>query len=305
MWTSNTTDLLDYAYSSHSEIPRILRDFAAQCIAAANQKAEYCYFGTGSLQAASPVDNLVQRINNVIGNLTTKSYTDPTTQSSYSMYALSAAVRQSLTSPKKFPTLAQYLMDAEYIIQSRTPDNSVNEYNILTNNTDVVIDNVEETNLTISSTTWNRFDPFTGDSNTFVWPAVVCLDQNLGTNNTVDWFVDKWYNQTHTNALVGYMSSAFSACLAWPNLTHYDVEKVYAADFPSKLKNKMLVIGVTDDPVTPYHSALNTYNTIGADNAEFLIHDGMGHCSLQNPNPCTTNAVKAYFLNGMSVSGGA
>jgi hypothetical protein len=61
------------------------------------------------------------------------------------------------------------------------------------------------------------------------------------------------------------------------------------------------VVGITDDPVTPYIDALAMYNMIGSDNANFMIHDAFGHCTLSNENSCTSNNLKRYFVNGISV----
>jgi hypothetical protein len=300
---------LDYGYSSHSNIPNILKDFASQCVQAAQMKAEYCYFGQNSLSVSDPASDLYQRINYVVGNLTAKSYTDPTNGSPYNLMALASVVRDSLVRTSQYPALAQYFMDAEYVIQKKNQQDKDNEYLTIINNNNGNNTDTETTtsdpsdatgNVTVTAS-YNRADPFYGDMNSFLWPAVVCLDQNLA-NNTLDWFVDKWHGQVLNNSLVGYMSKPLANCVAWPNLTDYDVERVHPEDFPKQLKNKMLVIGVTDDPVTPYHSALNTYNLIGANNSEFLVHDGMGHCTLANPNACTTAAIKAYFVNGMSTS---
>ena len=289
---------MDYAYASHSNIPNILVDFAAQCIEAAQQQPQYCYFGQGSLNASNPTNDLVQRMNYIVSNLTTKSYTDPSNGTPFNLMALTAVIRDALAVPKKFPTLAQYFMDAEYMIQSKALQNNDNEYQIITTTISNVTDGADVPGNSTITTAYNPFDPFYGASNSFVWPAVVCLDMNVG-NNTLDWFVDKWSTQVNKNALVGYMSKPFAACLGWPNLTNWDVERVHSVDFPKQLNNKMLVIGVTDDPVTPYHSALNTYGVIGANNSNFLVHKGFGHCSVSNRNNCTTAAITSYFVNGI------
>jgi TAP-like protein len=97
------------------------------------------------------------------------------------------------------------------------------------------------------------------------------------------------------------LSKSMASCLARPDLTAYDVERVDPLEFPKNLSNKMLVIGVTGDPVTPYHSVLNTYNLTGSGNANFLVHDAMGRCSTANPNNCTTAALNTYFTTSSAL----
>ena len=57
-------------------------------------------------------------------------------------------------------------------------------------------------------------------------------------------------------------------------------------------------MSVTQDPVTPYPDALATFNMIGSDNANFLVHDGYGHCTVFDPSDCTWNNLIGYFVNG-------
>ena len=75
---------------------------------------------------------------------------------------------------------------------------------------------------------------------------------------------------------------------------NYDVERVTADNFPKNLSNKVLVIGVTDDPVTPYSGAQSTYEMLGSDNANFL-HKAFGHCSTSDPHNCTWDALTNSF----------
>ena len=60
----------------------------------------------------------------------------------------------------------------------------------------------------------------------------------------------------------------------------------------------MLVIGGTNDPVTPYHGALATYHFIGENNAQFLVHDAFGHCTTSSPNFCTESAIHTFLTTG-------
>jgi TAP-like protein len=155
-----------------------------------------------------------------------------------------------------------------------------------------------DTAPTISTVGWNPSDPLVGSLNELVFPAVTCLDWNFkGIDNSTA-FVNAMLPYINESVIAGYLELTVSRCLSWPNLTNYDVERMSYLDFPTHLNNKVMVIGVTNDPVTPYPSALNTYNMMGPDNAVFLVHDGFGHCTISDPNNCTSGAITSFLVNG-------
>jgi hypothetical protein len=120
-------------------------------------------------------------MNYVIGNLTTKTYKDNTAHATVSLFSVANIVRQGLMGTQDFPSLAQYFLDAETLIQNQQPTNSVNEEAQVNDSpvpTDPTTD--ESTNSTISTKSWNKNDPLTGQGNAFVFPAVTCLDMSLG-----------------------------------------------------------------------------------------------------------------------------
>jgi hypothetical protein len=291
-WTSPTSNILDYSYNSHSEIPRILGDFAEHCVQAAQQDIKYCQLAQNSLNATNPGSDVLNRLNYVIGNLTEKSYEDTKSNSTVSLFKMASVIRSGLMSPEAFPQLAQYFLDAETLIHNNQPTNNVDESQIKSD------PSVPSTDTNITTSGWDSNDPLAGGSNAFVFPAVTCLDMSMAGINSTETFVDYVSNQMTNNTLVAYEGVSFATCLSWPNLSSFDVERITSA-FPARLKNKILVIGVTDDPVTPYHSAQDTYKTIGSDNANFMVHDGFGHCTVSDPNNCTWSALINYFVNGI------
>ena len=268
-------------------------------MAAAQQDVKYCQLASKSLNTSNAGGDVLQRMNYVIGNLTTNTYKDNTANATVSLFSLASIVRPGLMGTEYFPSLAQYFLDAETLIQNQQPTNAINEEALVNDNpapTDAATD--ESTNSTISTSGWNKNDPLVGQGNAFVFPAVTCLDMSLSGINTTESFVDYISNQINNgSALVGYEGVSFAQCLSWPNLSSYDVERI-TSDFPKTLKNKILVVGVTQDPVTPYPDALAIYNMIGSDNANFLVHDGFGHCTVSDPNDCTWNNLIGYFVNG-------
>jgi len=302
---SDTSNILDYSVDSHQAIPRILGDFANQCVAAAQQDTKYCPLAINSLNATDPGASVLQRINNVINTLSNQTYTDPKSHEIVSIYSMAWTIRGGLMDTESFPAVAQAFLDAETLIQNQIPTNSINEAALIdgqpSNDTTNLFAKRDTGNVSVLTTsTWNPRDPLTGNSNAFVFPAVNCLDAHYNGIDNVTSFVNYLSPLIAKDGLTAYFGLSSATCLAWPNLTNYDVERVVAKDFPSKLPNKMLVIGVTDDPVTPYHSAQATYNLIGSDNANFMTHDGSGHCTTSDPNNCTWSALQSYFVNGIS-----
>jgi hypothetical protein len=150
---------------------------------------------------------------------------------------------------------------------------------------------------------WDPNDPFTGILNIFTFPAVTCIDVSYANIDTAQSFTNYIYNQIQQNPFVGELSGSFASCLGWPNLTAYNAETIYAGNYPSKLANQMLVIGVMDDPVCPYPGALETYEFVGDENASFLVHEGWDIVPLLIPitalptcSPLTFSMVRIFWF---------
>jgi hypothetical protein len=244
-------------------------------------------------------------MNAVMNNLMDASYVTSTGYVA-SFLALGNSIRSSLVVPHKFPQLANIFLSLETLIRNRTGVNPTRpsisrttklfsvEKDSRANDTSTTPDN-----STITTVGWDPSDPITGEINIFTFPAVTCLDVSYTNISTPQAFTDYLYKQIHEqHPLVAELGGSFAQCLGWPDLTDYGVETIYAENYPKKLANQMVVIGVTDDPICPYSGALNTYELLGSDNAIFLVHEGMGHCSSANPNRCTYDVLTSYFVNG-------
>ena len=248
--------------SASNQIPQILEGFAFYCIAAAEINPSFCPFAAGSLNDTDPVSALTERINQIVIDLSQRSYNNLT------FNILAANIRQSLLSPANFPSLAKYLLNTETAINQKK-----------------------------RSVVFNPSDLLSGVHNEIAYWAVSCVDVSLTGINTPTTFGAKVSNQIAINPLVGYISTSFAPCLGWPDLTAFDIER-FTGPFPKTLKNKMLVIAGTNDPLAPYQSALATYQYIGEKNAQFLVHDAFGHCTISSPNSCTTSAIHTFLTTG-------
>jgi len=237
-------------------------------------------------------------------------------------------IRPRLGNPQAFQSLARYILHVEEFLQSQSDPDDSGDTDTPTSFLPTVPDssnpvtpvknsvppnpaNLSRQELTldrrdtaapvnISTAGWNWTDPLIGSQNVFVAPAVSCLDFNMqGIENSTA-FVNAMEPYIQQDVIAGYFSMEGAFCLSWPNLTSFDVERVTYLDFPTTLSNKIMVIGVTDDPITPYSGALSTYEMLGDDNAVLLIHEGFGHCSPSDPSNCTWNSIIEFFINGTS-----
>jgi len=281
-WMGISGNALDFDYNSFDQIPRILTEFCNLCIEAANADPKFCPLASASMKSSDPASDLVGRINNIISSLsTTAGYVDPHGSQNITLGALLGLVINTFMNPSGMPAFAQFLLDAETSIQ-----------------TGKTISKRSISDLSYSNQPLN--DPLAGFFNPFTNDARSCVDNSFaGIDNPND-FLDYLSTQIADNPLVAFSGVGSAECLTWPNFTSYDVER-FTGPFPSKLKNKLLVIGITGDPIASITGAMSTYQYIGEDNAVFLIHDAYGFGTIVQPNDCTTAAIKAYLTNGYTL----
>ena len=91
------------------------------------------------------------------------------------------------------------------------------------------------------------------------------------------------------------------------DLTKDELAQPMCADWPFQTPEKphpikaegsdpILVVGTTDDPATPYQSAVNLAK--GFANARLLTRVGTGHAAFGSGNACAQAAMEAYFTAG-------
>ena len=275
-----SSNALDYSYDARAQIPQSLQDFAVYCMEAAHESPEYCPLALTSMTTSNPVMDLTKRINEMITKLTqVPGYSDPDNINHVlTFHELVLNITQGLGTPQGFVSLARTLKDAERIISANKT------YSPQHRRRDITYSSLP------GPTTLPHNDPF-------AVLALSCLDSNLNGIDAPDTFAAYLYNLFQRDPLLAYGGFEYAACLSWPNLTSYDIERS-RAPFPAKIKNKVLVVPGTSDPSCSFAGAVSTYRYIGSDNANLLIHDGVGHCTYNNPNPCTRNAIRNYFTFG-------
>ncbi|OJT03597.1 hypothetical protein TRAPUB_5773 [Trametes pubescens] len=133
------------------------------------------------------------------------------------------------------------------------------------------------------------------DTISYSTEAILCGDSiDLTSTNMTDVF----QNIIATSQNISHMFAA-----AWPFASYYcatwpvrAVER-YQGPFNNTLANRVLVIGNTFDPATPFASAQNLTNTLG-DQAALVRLNTFGHTSEAAPSQCIGNIIRAYMTNG-------
>ena len=119
---------------------------------------------------------------------------------------------------------------------------------------------------------------------------ITCLDWK--ENRTVDQMVSEQAIFKSKSSVFGpYLSFAALPCRYWkakPKLLTFDLSKT--------ITKPILIIGVTEDPATPYKWAQTLSKSFH--NAELLTLKGEGHTGHNRGNKCVDSVVDSYFLTG-------
>ncbi|WBB63260.1 alpha/beta hydrolase [Streptomyces sp. WMMC500] len=90
-----------------------------------------------------------------------------------------------------------------------------------------------------------------------------------------------------------FMAWGMASCDGWPVTGKRSTPQVSA-----KGADKILVVGSTGDPATPYEGTQRMVDALGGDVAVKLTRVGEGHGAYGSGNRCTQEAVDAYLLDG-------
>ncbi|KAI9206525.1 Alpha/Beta hydrolase protein [Polychytrium aggregatum] len=127
------------------------------------------------------------------------------------------------------------------------------------------------------------------------FPSVFCLDghgsDKLSLQHWIDADIDM--NSKYSFLGTGLLLRSLS-CKYWP----VKAAERYTGPWDRKLKNKVLIIGSTYDPVTPLASARHVEKLMRG-NGVLLHHDGAGHTSLGQFSLCTMGKLWSYFYFGI------
>ncbi|CAE6357579.1 unnamed protein product [Rhizoctonia solani] len=140
----------------------------------------------------------------------------------------------------------------------------------------------------------NTSDPATN----YAFQAITCADAvDVGNSTTKQGFetvVDITNNYTRMFGPIVAWNAAEMYCHHWPVRA---VER-FIGPFNRKLRNKIMAIGNSIDPVAPFGNAKEVADALGS-SAVLLKQNGYGHTSIYLHSSCTVAATSTYLTTGL------
>jgi TAP-like protein len=279
-------NLLDADYSELLGIPDILSEWASQCIAAYQINGTSCPFAEKSMRSSDPIADILSRINAMTSSLANQELV-----TGYSILDYSESLPSYLSHPSGWSSLGQLYSELELFLEGTPPprppeDNEGPSAPIAYNE-----------NLTLYSYQQLGSPPYS--FNTDLYWAIACVDASLDKMSTEAEFVQYLAGQISQHVVLGYSNVENARCLSWPNVSSYNVEN-YRSAFPSSLNNKILMVVETLGTTWGDEGALSTYAYVGSQNAVCLSHDAIGNAFVNDPNNCTYDIIREFFLTGIT-----
>ena len=133
-------------------------------------------------------------------------------------------------------------------------------------------------------------DSFAGNENE-AFKAVTCLDSRESAK-PADMDAQNKRALKLSPVFGKYWLNGGLACYNWP----FDV-KPLPKDYSAKTAPKMMIVGTTNDPATPYSQAEHFAHKVLA-NGWLLTYKGEGHTAYGSSNSCVANTVDDFLING-------
>ncbi|KAK0520816.1 hypothetical protein OC842_006983 [Tilletia horrida] len=143
-----------------------------------------------------------------------------------------------------------------------------------------------------------HFPPTVGEE---VTQAVLCGDAFNGKGDAGNLDSEELYefyqraSQTHRIS-AGMFFDMLVSCRSYP--PHLAPAEAYRGNFTARLRNPLLLVGPTYDPVTPLFNSREAAVEWGSDNVKVVVHNGFGHASLAQPSKCTDAVIRDVILHG-------
>ncbi|EUC55050.1 hydrolase, putative [Rhizoctonia solani AG-3 Rhs1AP] len=187
--------------------------------------------------------------------------------------------------PRKWPGLAQDLAQIAAALSNSSNSSSTVKSRILSPRTQSI--------PFIRRDNTSSFDPATS----YAFQAITCVDAiDAGNSTTRQGFkavVELTDNHTRMfGPFIGWNAPVLY-CQHWPVRA---VER-FTGPFNHTLRNRIMVIGNSVDPITPFGNAKAVAEALGS-SAVLLKHNGYGHASIYMHSSCTVAATSKYFITG-------
>ena len=159
------------------------------------------------MESVDPASDILDRINKIVSSLT-QNYQFVDNGHSYQFNEIYGETIGTLSGVSDWGAYAQYLVSAERAVQrGQLTKRSLSN----------------DSALAFGNQLINDF--LAGASSQFELNAVVCLDQSFGGIDTPATFQQQLSNQLALNPIAADQGLDFAPCLAWPNLTAFDLQR--------------------------------------------------------------------------------
>lgn len=129
----------------------------------------------------------------------------------------------------------------------------------------------------------------TYDNSTDAFFAINCVDSPPTSDATSSRFSEQLLRDAPI--LGPYLSGSIDGCANWPVPLRGSLDPIRAVGAPD-----ILIIGTTNDPATPYDSAVSLSKQMVS--SHLVTLDGEGHTAYNRGIACIDDIVDAYFLTG-------
>ncbi|CAE6402210.1 unnamed protein product [Rhizoctonia solani] len=275
-WDWATKEPLKIVYDSTNFSDASFNAFASSCAAADPSKCAIAYEGS-----------TLESIRKWVFSLIALAYdnTKATGGTVITSGQLRGLLWVGMYEPRKWPALAQDLAQIAVALSNSTNSMSTVKSRVLSPQT--------QSTPFIRRDNTNSSDPSPG----YVSQAITCADAvDAGNSTTRQGFqtvVDLTDNYTRIfGPLIGWNAPVLY-CHRWPVRA---VER-FTGPFNHTLRNKIMVIGNSVDPIAPFGNAKAVAEALGS-SAALLKHNGYGHTSIYMHSSCTVAATNKYFITG-------
>ncbi|KAK0558572.1 hypothetical protein OC844_005044 [Tilletia horrida] len=127
---------------------------------------------------------------------------------------------------------------------------------------------------------------------------VVCGDAYDAPKEPWDYWM-RYYHDARVRSWIwpGSFFPIILSCRTYHN-SYGPPAEVYRGNFTAPLKNPLLLIAGSYDPVTPIPNARMVQREWGSENVRLVINKGFGHCAVNDPSKCTDAIKRRVILEG-------
>lgn len=130
------------------------------------------------------------------------------------------------------------------------------------------------------------------DNSTWAITAIRCLDATSSEPATLDGMRETQEMMEQASPTFGWWFASGVGCEGWPWSADDTFDNL---DDAATAGERMLVIGTTNDPATPYEWSVSLAEQL---DATLMSYDGEGHTAYGRSNQCVINAVDGFLVDG-------